>query len=95
MTDPIPSVTLELPSILEPVAGRRRFEVRSRTIAGALEAAFEATPALRHHLLDDTGRLRPHILCVVNKVTIQRAKVMETSLDDGDEILIHQAISGG
>lgn len=96
MADLSPAITLELPSILEPVAGRRRFEVRGRTVREALEVAFEASPALRHHMVDaDTGELRPHILCVRNRVTLRRGQVMETSLADGDELMIHQAISGG
>jgi len=91
-----PAITLELPSILEPVAGRRRFVVHGHTVREALEVAFEASPALRHHMVDAaTGELRPHILCVRNRVTIRRGEVMGTVLDDGDELLIHQAISGG
>lgn len=95
MADPAPSVTLELPSILRPVAGWRRLEVRGRTIAEALDAAFERSPALRHHLLRETGALRPHILCILNTTCLPREQVMATALGDGDEILIHQAISGG
>lgn len=88
------TVTLELPSILRAVAGWRRIELQGRTIGEALEAAFDKTPALRHHLLD-SGELRPHILCILNDGTVPRDQVRSTALADGDEILIHQAISGG
>lgn len=89
------AVTLELPSILRAVSGWRRVELRGRTIGEALEAAFEKTPALRHHLTLDSGELRPHILCILNEATVPRDQVRATALSDGDEILIHQAISGG
>ncbi len=91
----VPSVTLELPSLLTAVAGRHRFDLTGRTIREALEAAFAEAPALRHHLLQDSGELRPHILCILNDACLPRRDVMTTELRDGDGILIHQAISGG
>jgi len=90
-----PSVTLELPSILRQVAGWRRVELEGRTIGEALEAAFARTPVLRHHLVLESGELRPHILCVLNDETVPRDGLLSTRLSEGDEILIHQAISGG
>ena len=89
------TVTLELPSVLRAVAGWRRIELRGRTIGDVLEGAFERTPILRHHMMLDSTTLRPHVLCVLNDSTIPRDQVHSTSLTDGDEILIHQAISGG
>jgi molybdopterin converting factor small subunit len=93
--DAAATVTLELPSILRTVTGWRRTELRGRTIGEALEAAFEKTPVLRHHMTLDSGELRPHILCILNDETLPREEVRSTTLADGDEILIHQAISGG
>lgn len=92
---PTPSVNLELPSILRTVAGWKRLEVSGRTIGEALEAAFDRTPVLRHHLTLDSGELRPHVLCVLNNATLPREGLLTTPLAEGDEILIHQAISGG
>lgn len=96
MTSPeAPIVSLELPSLMRPVAGWRRCELRGRTIGEALEAAFQRTPALRHHLTLGTGELRPHVLCVLNDTNLPREGLLSTPLEEGDEILIHQAISGG
>jgi sulfur carrier protein ThiS len=50
---------------------------------------------LRRHLTLETGELRPHVLCLVNGTCLDRAGWREAPLEDGDEILIHQAISGG
>jgi molybdopterin converting factor small subunit len=91
----MPTVSVELPSILRTVAGWQRIEVGGRTIGEALEAAFERTPALRHHLTLESGELRPHILCILNDATVPRAEALATLVQAGDEILIHQAISGG
>ena len=91
----VPAVRLELPSILRAVAGWRRLEVRGGTIGDVLEAAFERTPVLRHHLTMESGELRPHVLCALNDETVPRESALATALKDGDEVLIHQAISGG
>jgi sulfur carrier protein ThiS len=88
-------VRLELPSVLGAVTGWRRLEVEAGTINDVLEAAFERTPVLRHHLTQASGELRPHVLCVLNDVTIPRERIRGTALSDGDVVMIHQAISGG
>ena len=66
-----------------------------RTVPEALESAFEALPQLRYHLMLETGGLRPHVLCLVNGRAVPREDVGTTTLSDGDELEIHQAISGG
>ena len=95
MTKSPPTVYLQLPTVLEPVAGRTRLSVRGHTVAEALEAAFAEVPVLRHHLTLDSGQLRPHVLCLVNEVTVERGKIDGVELSEGDEVMIHQAISGG
>ena len=88
-------MSLELPSILRVVAGWKRLELRGSTIGEVLEAAFTRTPVLRHHMMQESGELRPHVLCVLNDTPVPRGQVRGTALREGDEILIHQAISGG
>jgi len=90
-----PAVALLLPKVLEPIAGRTAFRLRAGTVGEALEAAFAEVPVLRHHLTSDGGALRPHILCLVNGESLPRDEAPRRALRDGDEILIHQAISGG
>lgn len=89
------SVVVRLPSVLKVAVGADRVEVSGATVMEALEAAFAALPNLRRHLLLDTGDLRPHVLCLVNDVVLPRGTFAGHALTDGDEILIHQAISGG
>ena len=92
---PTPKVTLQLPVVLKPVAGRERMEVQGHHIAEALEAAFTEIPLLRHHIALDSGELRPHVLVILNGTAVDRASIDQIPLASGDEILIHQAISGG
>ncbi len=91
----MPRISVELPSILRTVAGWTRREFPGGTIREVLEGAFAATPALRHHLTQESGELRPHILCILNDATLPRGEALGTPVRAGDAILIHQAISGG
>lgn len=95
MSRSAPEVTLKLPSVLRVMVGTDRATVRGRTVQEALEAAFAALPHLREHLTQDSGELRPHVLCLLNGEALPRGEVASTRLQDGDALEIHQAISGG
>ncbi len=90
-------VTLRLPSVLKVAVGanQNRVNVTGRTVGEALDAACEALPNLRQHILSANGELRPHVLCLVNGRNLLRDGYADHVLEEGDEILIHQAISGG
>ncbi len=88
-------ILLRLPSVLKMAVGTDRLRVSGSTLPEALESAYEALPQLRHHLTQDSGELRPHILCIVNGESVLREEIADTKLADGDEVWIHQAISGG
>ncbi len=92
MTGAPPLVELRLPARLKDAVGRDRIQVRGRDLQKALDAAFAELPQLRHHLMLESGDLRPHILCIVNGESVLRDEVAATTLAEGDEILIHQAI---
>ena len=95
MPDPVP-VRFELPSVLAPVVdGRRTVEVRAATLAAALEARFVELPALRTHLLDESGALREHVLCVHNGRNARWFDTLEVPVAAGDVVTILQAVSGG
>jgi molybdopterin synthase sulfur carrier subunit len=83
--------TLVLPRVLHESVGSARIAVEGRTLRDALEDAFRRHPALRHHLIDDQGRLRAHILCFLHG----EHQPMKALVKDGDEIEVLQAISGG
>ena len=95
MNEGAPRVELRLPAVLKVMVGRDRIEVRGRLIPEALEAAYAALPRLRHHLALESGELRPHVLCILNGESVPRDEVYRRELRDGDELWIHQAISGG
>ncbi len=90
-----PEVTLVLPRMLAEVLGEEVLRVRGATVAEALESAYARIPVLRHHLCEDTGAFRTHVLCVHNGVSTRESGGLGRRLRDGDEIRILQAISGG
>ncbi len=90
-----PTVTLEIPIVLEPVVGSSTVRITAANITDALEAACVEHPALRHHLTTERGDLRPHVLCLHNGVHVRRDAYATTRLASGDTLTIHQAISGG
>jgi len=90
-------VTFELPSLLAPLAGgARRVELEAATLAGALDALCARHPALRAHLFDESGDLRPHVLCLHNGANARwLGPPEERALADGDMLRVLQAVSGG
>ncbi|HYE99240.1 MAG TPA: MoaD/ThiS family protein [Planctomycetota bacterium] len=84
-----------LPAMLADVLGERVLDVEADTVVGALEAVYARIPVLRHHLCDESGGLRTHVLCVHNGVSTRESGGLGGRVRDGDEIRILQAISGG
>ncbi len=92
----MPSVTIELPSVLAPVVnGERSFTVDAETLPGALAALFELQPGLKVHLFDETESFREHVLCFHNQTNTRWMESIDVPLRDGDTITILQAVSGG
>lgn len=89
------AVDILVPSMLHAVVGSKKLRVEAATLAEAIEAAFVAAPVLRHHLCEDDGRFRPHVLCFHNENNTREMKSLAVALKEGDEIAFVPAISGG
>ena len=68
-----------------------RVEVRAGTVAGMIAALDARWPGMRNRLCDETPRIRPHLSIFRNGA---RAG-LDTPLEDGDEIYVLTAMSGG
>jgi molybdopterin converting factor small subunit len=90
-----PAVTIVLPAMLRDSVGTTRLRVTARTIEEALEEAYRRVPVLRHHLCDEAGEFRTHVLCFHNGKSTRELGRLDVPLSDGDEITIMQAITGG
>ncbi|HEY7563611.1 MAG TPA: MoaD/ThiS family protein [Acidimicrobiia bacterium] len=89
------SVTISLPRLLEPAIGEvRKVEVEANTVDEALKALLTVHPTLAVHLFEESGHLRPHVLCFVNG-SQTRLQDRSHALAGRADITFLQAVSGG
>jgi molybdopterin synthase sulfur carrier subunit len=70
-------------------------QVQAPTLRLALEAAFEAAPAMRPYVLDEQGAVRKHVAVFVNGVMIASRSDLELPLATSDQVMVIQALTGG
>lgn len=86
------SVTVRLPRMLSDTANiPLTVEVDGDRVSGALQSLFDREPGLRNHIVDETGRIRPHVSVFVDGSQAS----METELNEGSQVRILHAVSGG
>jgi len=66
-----------------------------RTLREALEALARDYPGVARRVLDEQGQVRPHVNLFVGGECVRFAEGLETPIDDGCEIAILPAVSGG
>jgi molybdopterin converting factor small subunit len=91
-------VTIHLPGPLRPYAagaGRVVLEATPATVAEAIAALGARHPGVRDRVLDEQGRVRPHVNVFVGSDSIRETDGLATPLSDGAELHILAAVSGG
>jgi hypothetical protein len=73
------------------VNGPVSMPVAGDTVAAALADLFQQKPGLRHHILDDSGAIRPHVSVFVDG----RQADLGDGVDDRSQIRVLHAVSGG
>lgn len=81
-----------IPSPLRSYTREAWVEARGRTIGAVLADLDRRYPGIRFRMIDEQDRMRPHVRFFVND---RQAFALTEPLDDGDELLIVQALSGG
>ncbi|MPY93102.1 MAG: hypothetical protein GEV08_08555 [Acidimicrobiia bacterium] len=90
------AATVRLPRLLLAQAGNQRtHEVEAATVLGALDTLCERLPALRVHIFERAGVPRQHVNCFHNGEILRFRGTLEIPIEDGDEIDVVQAVSGG
>ncbi len=90
------SVTVSLPSILEPATGGvRELSASGETLRDVFADLVEREPRLKPHLFDESGDLRRHVLCFHNGTNTRWMDGWDGPVSDGDVVLFMQAVSGG
>jgi len=91
-------VTVHLPGPLSAYAGgasRVVLEAGPGSVGEALAALGARHPGVRDRVLDEQGRVRPHVNVFVGKQSIRYSDGLATTLPQGAEIFILPAVSGG
>ncbi len=88
-------VTVEFASSL-----RRHVDCAPQSVAAAslravLEAALQAAPALAPYVFDDQRCVRKHVAVFINQSLVQDRQHLDQLLQDGDQLLVIQALTGG
>ncbi|HYC78527.1 MAG TPA: MoaD/ThiS family protein [Planctomycetota bacterium] len=86
-------VTVTVGSVLlEYTGGRARLSAAGATVGEALDALDRAHAGFKWRVVDEQGRLRPHMALFVNGAPVRDLK---RPLRDGDDVRLLQALSGG
>jgi adenylyltransferase/sulfurtransferase len=89
-------ITVIIPTALRQYANERtQMQVESQTVGEALDQMTRDFPELRRHLYNEQNRLRTFINIYVNDEDIRHTSGSNTTVTDGDTIMIAASIAGG
>lgn len=69
--------------------------VNASTVQQSLFQVFKKNTRLKDYVLDDQGRLRQHMLILVDGVAIKDRVTLSDAVQQDSEIYVLQALSGG
>ena len=69
--------------------------VEPGTLRSVLESALRASPDLAGYVFDDQRAVRKHVAVFVNQQMVQDRSLLAQAVQDGDRVLVIQALTGG
>ncbi len=75
--------------------GQVEVKVGGKNIGQAMEQLVERYPALKPHLYNSDGRLRPFVNLFVGENNVKDLQGLETPLEDEARVLLIPSIAGG
>jgi sulfur-carrier protein len=91
-------ITVHVPGPLVPYAdgqGTVEVDVDGSTVQDALAALWTLHPRLRDRILDEQGRVRPHVNLFVDRESIRYTGGLATPLGTDATLSVVPAVSGG
>lgn len=92
-------VTVVIPGALRRfVDGRSRVHVdvpTDATLGAVLAMLAEQCPALHRRIQDETGALRRHVNVFVGDTNVRDARLLDTGVPEGADVIVLPAVSGG
>lgn len=83
------------PVLRQAVGGEREIEVHGATVAEVLDNLYEAHPGVREQLQAEDGELHRFVNVYLNDEDVRTLEWLDTTVSDGDRILILPAMAGG
>ncbi len=77
------------------VNGQSEVCVNGRNVAEAMESLLTQFPALRPHLTNSRGELRPFVNLFLGENNIRELQGLDTPLGEEDQLTLIPAIAGG
>lgn len=92
----MPTVDVRVPGLLARfTGGDGRVAVEAATVREAVHGLVDCHPAVGPHLLDDRGALRVHLQLFHEGTQVEWTESGDVAVEDGDEVVVLQAVSGG
>ena len=90
------TVRVQLPPILRTVMGGQRvLEAQGSSIGAALSDLAARHPPLKLHFFDEAGAIRHNIVFLHDGAMVRAKEANARRLEDGDEVVITNALAGG
>jgi molybdopterin synthase sulfur carrier subunit len=87
---------LKIPTPLRSyTAGQIEVKVEGETVAEAMQQLVEHYPALRAHLYNEDGKLRPFVNLFVGENNVKDLQGLSTPLHEDARVLLVPSIAGG
>ncbi len=88
--------TLRIPTPLRAyTGGKSEVNVNGTKVADALTDLTTQFPAIKPHLFNENGELRPFVNLFVGESNIKDLQGLDTPIQDGDKIMLIPSIAGG
>lgn len=88
--------TIRIPTPLRPYTnGQSDLTVAGETIGQVLENLVQQYPALRTHIFNENGELRPFVNLFIGEDNINDLQGIATPVQEGDRVLLIPSIAGG
>ena len=94
--NPAPTITINVPGPLRMYCdGASQLTFQANTVRTVLEHLERSEQALYRNICDETGAVRRHLNVFVNTENVRDLEGVDTTLNQGDEVTILPAVSGG
>ena len=88
--------SIRIPTPLRAYAGgQSEISVQGDNVGQALSSLVDQNPSLRSHLFTEAGELRAFVNLFLNEDNVKDLQGLDTTLADGDRLMLIPSIAGG